>query len=96
MKKLILIAALLAFNANAEESKKERLCKTIYEVADSVMKSRQNGTPMEKLMGITNGNKELIDMVIGAYRMPLMNSHKMKMQMRTEYANKKMVECYQS
>jgi hypothetical protein len=96
MKTLILMVALISINTHAQESRKDRLCGKMYKIADLIMQTRQSGHAMDKLIFVAGGDEELIKMIIDAYKKPLMQSDDKKMQMRTEYASKKMIECYKS
>lgn len=88
MKYLILVMALIGFNASANDT-----CKEIYQFAVVVMDARQNETPIMKIIDVVKDNKGLQQIVISAYEQPLYSTLKYKKQATEEFANTLYIQC---
>ena len=88
MKYLVLILALIGFNASANEA-----CKNIYDFAKVVMDARQNSTPMMKVIEVVKDSQELQKIIISAYEQPLYSTDGYKKQATEEFANALYIQC---
>lgn len=69
IKKLILVSALLSFNAQANDDDFKK-CKDIEGVAGLIMEMRQKGTPMSDMIKAANGDPLGKVLIIEAYDRP--------------------------
>lgn len=95
---------ILPFSINAQESQSDsRLtdseCRSLSDLAGSIMKSRQSGVPMTRAMGITDdielpSFKELVrSFVIQAYKEPHYQSEKYKQRAIVSFSDNIYLEC---
>lgn len=96
MKAIILGMALAILPVAAEETKKEDVCATIGELADSIMKARQIGVPMSKAMTVAKDTDWLQEMVIKAYEQPAYQSDGMQKKAVSDFVNDYLVVCYKA
>lgn len=69
-------------------------CKKLGEHASTVMKHRQGGTPMSRLMDAIGGNEIGEAMIIAAYEHPRYSVKANQREAMTDFANDVMVACY--
>ena len=100
MKKMIIIVFLLMLEINsyAIDSKGMKWCSTLSGISEMIMKSRQNGVDMEKLMGINtklinDGSPDISFIIIEAYETPRFNTQKIKVQTISDFKNKQYLGC---
>jgi GTP cyclohydrolase FolE2 len=84
--------------ARADETDKTRACVIMANFADTIMEARQNGITMSQLMSAMENAQlpgfDINNIIAQAFKMPLMKTADMKMQMRTEFQNEFMLQCY--
>lgn len=95
---------MMAILPNIVSAKNNESCKTVSEIAASVMKGRQVGMSIneqfelvDKVFGDSlseKGMQELKDMVVMAYKRPRMSTAKMQTEMVTDFSNDIFVACY--
>lgn len=90
--KALLLTALLATSATATETKdpKSTFCENYATAAHGVMKARQNGAPLSKVIQIGPIIKEL---ALIAYDTPKYSHDKYKENAITEFENKILLAC---
>ncbi|MFT7860439.1 MAG: hypothetical protein ABXS93_05845 [Sulfurimonas sp.] len=100
MKKIFVLffLLLLGINSYAVDSKGMKWCSTLSGISEMIMKSRQNGVDMEKLMEINtklvkDGNPDIAFMIIEAYETPRFNTEKVKIQTISDFKNKQYLGC---
>ena len=99
MKHLTLIALLLSSTfIHAEESKVTNLeyCTRFGELAEVIMKTRQNNRPMSGLLKVLEymNDKTINNMVIMAYDEPAYYTEELKNDKVKRFRNKAFKECY--
>lgn len=95
MKKVILILlfVFLSFNVYAESKDIDEICGNASEMAEAIMKARQNNAPMRKIMNSAPENKLIKIMIKDAYSQPRMNVEENQQDMITDFGNKYYKQC---
>jgi len=94
MKKMLLIGVVL-FMWTGLACAEPISCEQVEKLAGTIMKARQNGTPMSRLIkkADSEGIKQLIVM---AYEQPRFASEKYQKRAIEKFKNKVYLECYKS
>jgi len=85
----IIMAAMMATNAQGS-------CDDIYKLAESMMKARQKGAELPKILDVIerNGSSDAVKkLAIMAYKEPRWNNENLQKRAISEFANKFMLEC---
>ena len=69
---------------------KEAFCTRMAEIAEGIMRSRQNGIPLIRAMEIAGGNETMEDWILRAYSKPSFGSDWMIQEFRNDIE----VECW--
>lgn len=80
----------------AEDVTPEQACAAVHKLADTIMRGRQEGVPMPKMIDAVPDflvGKELIQ---SAFNHPRYNTSGIKAQVIQEFANDAYAECYQA
>lgn len=104
MKKILLVFSLICpivVNAESKITMENYVeaCPLVYELAKTVMKSRQMGVPIsEAIKPITGVSDEDVqqlnkDLVVAAYKTPIATSNENKQQIVEDFANQSALEC---
>lgn len=83
-------------------SEGENACQSIYDAAEQVMKGRQSGVAMPKMMGVVNNfdgvsesfKEAYKSIIIAAYEQPQYSTEKMQQRTVTKFANDFSLQCY--
>lgn len=93
-----LLMGLASLSSIAEEQRDP--CLWVSNLAESIMKSRQNEAPMAKVMGVFSGGdapdeikKVMKDMVIDAYESPAFSSDANKAKAVAQFQNEMYLAC---
>ncbi|RKQ97115.1 hypothetical protein C7446_2534 [Kushneria sinocarnis] len=78
-----------------EESKKDKICKKMYETAAQVMEARQAGVPLPNTISVFE-EKMYREMVRIAYREPKFSTQEYKQRSIDRYANQWASSCYKN
>ena len=96
MKKLLLIG-LLAFNANSSENSPNpdpSFCGAVYNISQTIMKMRQEGFSMVKMMDVAGDSKVTISIVKAAYDEPRWAGGTMQKRAIDDFSNMMAKQCY--
>lgn len=101
MKHLLFLAAALVIStaamAGAPSKEKLESCTTLSNSAKGIMKARQNGVPMAKLMAIDSKdqayNDVLAEMIKGAFKVSKFSTDDYKQQAMQDFADKWFASC---
>jgi hypothetical protein len=88
-----LLIGLALFSATVSASE---FCNNLADASSSIMKVRQKGVPMQKLMEVINRNeaKDIMTIIaIEAYESPIYSSEKYKKQAASELSNEVYLAC---
>jgi len=87
----------LSGTALAEEASPYEGCKAIASVASTIMKSRQIGVPLTKVLDWAESHEKFTEMLLpivkSAYRVPKFSTEKYQTRAALEFENKVMLEC---
>ena len=93
MNKLILALMIFSTSAYSEDISRIQDCTVLASMAKKVMKLRQNGSDMSKIIKLSEGYGYGIYLTKQAYSQPLWSSAKAKQRAITEFGNKAMLDC---
>lgn len=100
MKRAIIIvsATLLAYvtGASAVEPTPTEMCQDYYHFSENVMKMRQMGTPMPRVMGTAEGSRLLESIVQRAYRTPRYSAPSNQDGAVQDFANREFSSCLEA
>ena len=89
---------MLEINSYAIDSKEMKWCSTLSHISEMIMKSRQNGVDMERMMEhntklVNKGNPDISFIIIEAYEMPRFTTQRIKVQTIKDFKNKQYLAC---
>ena len=93
MKKAILLLLLIAAPVQVEALTDYEYCKQLSEYSESVMKARQMGVPLHKMMDIAQPEKVLMELTLAAYDRPKMFTEKVRREFVNEFASQVLLDC---
>ena len=96
----ISIALLAALNAHAKDEKNssDGLCSSVSTTAAEIMKARQNGVAMSKLIDLFKKDDAAIfrRLTISAYESPRYSTESMQEKSIQDFENKAFLDCYKA
>ena len=89
------LAVALAVSGQAQAQNSEK-CKKIGAIAESIMKARQRGIPISKLMEVSeeNAGGSLRPVILFAYERPRYNSEEYQQEEIEDFRNRIELQCY--
>ena len=83
----ILVTLSLSSGAGAEEVTRDKFCSTVYKLAETVMRNRQDGAPMPEMMKAAAGDEISREVIVAAYENPRFSGAKYKKNATQDFAN---------
>jgi hypothetical protein len=98
MKKFI-VTILLTLVVTTSAFANELICEKIRQLSENIMKNRQQGVPINKMIDIANSEPKVASLmkaiVMDAYNQPKYQTAKYKQEAVVEFANRQYVTCIQ-
>lgn len=70
------------------------ICEPVAQLAESVMRARQNGVPASAAMNVANGNPAVMNLVRLAWREPRYHTQEMQDRAVQEFRDKLFMACF--
>lgn len=86
--KALLITAAVVLSTTAQAN-----CGNVYNAAETMMKARQAGVPLSKVIELADGSEAITALAMDAYEGSRYSTPSIKQKVITEFANKWMLIC---